>query len=76
MYDPDLLYGLPAIAGELGLSNDQVRHLAKSHGLPTFKLGRSVCARRSTLASWLAQQETRAASQEAATKPAGRNMQL
>ena len=76
MYDPDLLYGLPAIAGELGLSTDQIRHLAKSHGLPTFNLGRSVCARRSTLASWLAEREARALSRGTATKPAQRNMQL
>lgn len=60
MHDADLLYGLPAIAGQLGLSGDQVRHLAKSHGLPTFKLGRSVCARRSTLATWLAERESAA----------------
>jgi excisionase family DNA binding protein len=67
MHDADLLYGLPAIAGQLGLSSDQVRHLAKSHGLPTFKLGRSVCARRSTLASWLTERES------AAREPRERN---
>jgi len=68
MDDADLLYGLPAIAGQLGLSNDQVRHLAKSHGLPTFKLGRSVCARRSTLMAWLAEREE--ASRARSPKPA------
>lgn len=55
--DSDLLYGLPAIAGQLGLRCDQVRHLAKKHGLPVFRVGRSVCARRSSLVAWVAELE-------------------
>ncbi len=57
---PDLLYGVPAIASFLGLTDAQVYHLARGK-LPTFKIGGKVCARRSSLSDWLAEQETKAA---------------
>lgn len=46
----DLLYGGPAIADYLGLTEDAVYHLARQKRIPTFRMGRTVCARRSTLA--------------------------
>ena len=46
--DPDLLYGVPAIAGALGLSIRQARHLSDRSAIPTFKVLKMVCARRST----------------------------
>lgn len=53
----DLLYGVPAIAEFLGLRVRQVRHLVEMGKLPTFKMGTTVCARRSTLKAWLEEQD-------------------
>lgn len=62
----DLLYGLEAIGKAIGLGARQVQHLHDKGDLPTFKMGRTVCARRSTLASHFAAQEAaaRAATRE------------
>ncbi len=57
---PDLLYGLEAIASHLGMSARQARHRALTGLIPTFKMERTVCARRSTLTAWLAEQEAKA----------------
>ena len=56
----DLLYGMAAIGGHIGLTARQVEHLATKGELPTFKLGGTVCARRSTLADHFAAQEAAA----------------
>jgi excisionase family DNA binding protein len=53
----DLLYGAPAIADYLGLTNDAVYHLARQKRIPTFRMGRTVCARKSTLARAIAELE-------------------
>ena len=53
----DLLYGVPAIAKHLNLGDQQVYHLASNGRLPTFKIGRRICARISSLNAWLDQQE-------------------
>jgi hypothetical protein len=58
----DLLYGVAAIAGHLQLSRKQVYHLHDKGDLPTFKVGATVCARRSTLAKHFAAQEAAARS--------------
>jgi hypothetical protein len=34
-----------------------VYHLASKDGLPTFRLGNTICARRSTLLAWIEAQE-------------------
>lgn len=52
--DDDLLYGVPAIAEAFRWRPRQVYHLADKHGLPTFKVGRTVCARRSEVRAWIA----------------------
>jgi excisionase family DNA binding protein len=52
-----LLYGAPAIAKFLGLTERQVRHRVADGELPTFKIGGTVCARRATLVAWLAERE-------------------
>lgn len=58
MTEPDLLFGIDAIAKHLGLSDRQVKHLHETcEGFPTFKQGRTVCARRSALARYFAEQE-------------------
>ncbi|MCP3732030.1 hypothetical protein M9978_16515 [Sphingomonas sp. MG17] len=57
----DLLYGLEAIADFVGLTIPQTKHQIAISGWPTFKQGRIVCARRSTLAKHFAAQEAAAA---------------
>jgi hypothetical protein len=57
----DLLHGVNAIAEHLNLTAKQVYHLHGNGGLPTFKMGKTVCARRSTLAKHFAAQEAAAA---------------
>ena len=58
--DDDLLYGVPAIAEAFRWRPRQVYHLADKHGLPTFNMGRIVCARRAAVTEWLAAQEAAA----------------
>lgn len=53
----DLLYGVPAIAAFLELREKQVRNRIEQGAIPSFKLGRTVCARRTTLRAWIAEQE-------------------
>ena len=57
----DLLYGLEAIGKHVGLTARQAESLIGKGELPTFKMGRTVCARRSTLAKHFAAQEAAAA---------------
>lgn len=56
----EVLYGMPAVAEAFGWRTRQAEHLKEKHGLPTFKIGRVVCARRSAIAQWLAQREAEA----------------
>ncbi|CAN7426523.1 DNA-binding protein [Brucella pseudogrignonensis] len=58
----DLLYGVPAIAKFLGLGNRQVYHLKDTGALPTFSLADTgkVCALKSSLRTWLRDQEAKA----------------
>lgn len=58
----DLLYGVPAISAATGLTEAAIYHLHKRDDFPTFKIGGKVCARRSTLNAWLAEQEAKAKS--------------
>ncbi len=57
---PDLCHGIGEIAKHLGLSARQAQHLNDKGELPTFKLGRNVCALRSKLDGWLQQSAGRA----------------
>ncbi len=50
---PDLLCGYGAIGKFLGLSAWQVERQDAPGNIPTFKVGRLTCARRSTLLLWL-----------------------
>ena len=59
--DTDLLYGVPRIAEAFNLKPGQVYHLKEKHGLPTFKIGRCVCARRSAVEKGLVDKEAAAA---------------
>jgi hypothetical protein len=51
------LYGLEAIGGFLGMTAKQAKHRALAGQIPTFKMGRSVCATKQALSAWLAEQE-------------------
>jgi predicted DNA-binding transcriptional regulator AlpA len=53
----DLLMGARAIASHLGINIRQAYRLIYADALPTFKLGGSVAARRSSLAKWFADAE-------------------
>lgn len=48
--DPnDLLFGIPAIAGHLGIKRRQAEYQIAQQSIPTFKMGRTVCALRSVI---------------------------
>jgi hypothetical protein len=60
MENSDLLYGVPAIAAFLGLRTKQARHRISDGTIPSFRIGGTICARRSSLAAWLEECERRA----------------
>lgn len=49
----DLLMGADAIAGYLGVTRRQVYRLVYDEIIPSFKLGGTVAARRSSLTKWM-----------------------
>ena len=49
----DLLMGAEAIAQYLGITRRQVYRLAQDDIAPTFKLGGTIAARRSSLDAWM-----------------------
>lgn len=53
----DLLYGVKAIAAFLGLTERQAQHRIDDGEIPTFRMGGkkrgTICARRSSLRTWL-----------------------
>ena len=53
----DLLTGYEAIGEYLNWKPRTVRHRVVQGEIPTFKVGRHCCARRSSLNAWLAEQE-------------------
>jgi excisionase family DNA binding protein len=53
----DLLRGAEAIAGYLGFPRRAVYHAVAKNHLPHFRIGDTVCARKSTLQAWIAKQE-------------------
>jgi len=54
----DHLHHWSAIAAHLGVKPDAARHLAKTAGLPVFKLGtKTVAASRKAIDAWLAERE-------------------
>ena len=54
--EPEILYGCQAIADMLKVTRRQAFHMIET-GLPTFRIGRTVCARPAAVREWLAQQE-------------------
>jgi hypothetical protein len=55
--DLDLLTGAEAIAGFMRVKPRRVYHLAETQRLPVFRLGSTLCARRSTLRRWIEDME-------------------
>jgi hypothetical protein len=62
-FSQDLLRGADAIAeflfGSGGRKRRKVYHLVTTSNLPVFKLGSTICARRSVLLKWIRDQEER-----------------
>lgn len=57
----DILRGAQAIGEFLGFNRRSIYHEVAAGRLPHFKMGDTICARRSTLTNWIAEQEARAA---------------
>ena len=66
MEDPDHLHHWPAIGAHLGIKPDAARHLSRTQGLPTYRLGKTVCASKKALSEWLASRRDAAGSPAAA----------
>ncbi|MER9422609.1 helix-turn-helix domain-containing protein [Mesorhizobium sp. M0317] len=62
----DLLMGAAAIASALGITRRQAYKLIYAGDLPTFKLGGTVSARRSSILATLADREAAAITKRAA----------
>lgn len=56
----DLLHGVAAVSGYLGMTRAQIYHLHRAGKIPTFKIDKIVCARKATLEAWLADKEAQA----------------
>ncbi|RRD21603.1 DNA-binding protein [Brucellaceae bacterium VT-16-1752] len=56
----DLLYGVDPIAEFLGISTKQARHRIREGRIPIFRIGGTICSRKTTLTRWLADMEASA----------------
>jgi hypothetical protein len=56
----DLLTGADAIASFIGVKSRRIYHLAETKRLPIFRMGATLCARRSTLVKWIEEMERQA----------------
>lgn len=52
-YDSDLLVGVEEIGRFIGRSRRQTQHWIDVHHLPTFRVGRAVCAYKAAINAWL-----------------------
>lgn len=54
----DILRGAEAIQGFLGFEKrSQIYHYVATGEIPVFRIGNTICARKSTLLKWIEQQE-------------------
>jgi excisionase family DNA binding protein len=53
----DLLSGAEAIAAYIGVRPRRIYHLAETRRIPVFRIGSTLCARRSTLLRWVEDME-------------------
>jgi excisionase family DNA binding protein len=56
----ELLTGADEIAAFIGVKARRIYHLAETKRLPVFRLGATLCARRSTLVRWIEEMERKA----------------
>ena len=61
----DILHGAEEIASFLGLQRRKIYHLIETNSFPHFRLGMTVCARRSTLLRWIEDSERNASAKSA-----------
>ena len=71
----DLLTGADAIAAFMGIKVRRVYHLAETQRLPVFRLGATLCARKSTLLSWIESMENQAMNSNDAVARSGSRQQ-
>lgn len=57
----DILWRVKRIAAFLDLPEKAAQHRIDKGEIPTFRMGGTICARRSTLLAWIAAQEARSA---------------
>lgn len=55
----DVLFGAQSIADFLGRSRRSIYYLCALDRIPYFKVSSVICARKSTLVTWIKNQETR-----------------
>lgn len=67
----DLLHGAAAIAEFMGLRVRQVESMIAAESIPTFRIGRNVCARRSTLTAFFEEKEAERKRQPRPDAPEG-----
>jgi hypothetical protein len=53
----DLIFGADAIADFLGIERRQVYHAHQMEHLPIFRIGSTLCCRKSTIANWITERE-------------------
>jgi excisionase family DNA binding protein len=53
----DILQGADAIAAWTGFKRRTIYHAVTKGSLPTFRVGETICARKSTLTKWIETQE-------------------
>ena len=51
-----ILYGVPAIAKWLGLTQKQTRHRVQRGQIPSFRIGSTICCTTTILTMWLGEQ--------------------
>lgn len=64
--EPPMFYGVKSIAAFLGIRPRQALHMIEAGRLPHFRVGRALCASRSSLLAWLAEMERKASTPESA----------
>ncbi len=63
--DGQILYGVKAIAGFMGIRDRQALGLIERGRLPHFRIGKIVCAKRAAVLLWIDVQEAASAKPEA-----------
>lgn len=53
----DLIFGAGEIAEVLGITTRQVYYIHQQEQMPFFRIGSTLCARRSTLMNWITETE-------------------